>query len=110
MLFRSRGSFHLSLTVLFAIGQQVVFSLGRRSSLLHTGFHVSGATLVPSVLLSISLTGPLPSTVRLSKRIQLSKSVTYDGPQPHTEVWFGLFPVRSPLLRESMFLSLPPAT
>jgi hypothetical protein len=40
----SRGAFHLSLTVLFAIGRQVVFSLGRWSSLLPTGFHVSGGT------------------------------------------------------------------
>ena len=41
----SRGSFHHSLTVLFAIGHQVVFSLTRWSSHLHTGFHVSRATL-----------------------------------------------------------------
>ena len=53
------------------IGHQVVFSLGRRSSLLHTGFHVSGATLVPSVRLIISPTGPLPSAVQLSSCIRL---------------------------------------
>ena len=41
----SRGSFHRSLTVLFAIGHQVVFSLRRWSSHIHTGFHVSCATL-----------------------------------------------------------------
>ena len=41
----SRGSFHLSLTVLCAIGHQIVFSLGRWSSLLPTGFHVSRGTL-----------------------------------------------------------------
>ena len=40
----SRGAFHLSLTVLSAIGRQVVFSLGRWSSLFPTGFHVSGGT------------------------------------------------------------------
>ena len=34
----------------------------------------------------------------------------YDGPQPHSKLWFGLFPVRSPLLGESMFLSLPRGT
>ena len=105
-----RGSFHLSLTVLFSIGHQVVFSLGRRSSLLHTGFLVSGATLVPSVLLNISLTGLLPSSVRISILILLYCSVTLDGPQPHALAWFGLFPFRSPLLRNSIFLSLPPAT
>ena len=30
--------------------------------------------------------------------------------QPQNEFWFGLFPFRSPLLRKSIFLSLPPAT
>ena len=42
----SRGSFHLSLTVLFAIGHWVVFRLGGWAPLLQTGFHVSGPTLV----------------------------------------------------------------
>ena len=41
----SRGSFHRSLTVLSAIGHRVVFSLGRWSSLLPTGFFVSRGTL-----------------------------------------------------------------
>ena len=36
----------------------------------------------------------------------------YASPKPRSSVdnRFGLFPVRSPLLRKSMFLSLPPAT
>jgi hypothetical protein len=42
----SRGAFHLSLTVLFSIGCQVVFSLGRWSSQIHTGFLVPRATRV----------------------------------------------------------------
>ena len=41
----SRGSFHLSLTVLCAIGHQLVFSLGGWSPLLPTGFLVSCGTL-----------------------------------------------------------------
>ena len=32
------------------------------------------------------------------------------GPQAITLAWFGLVPFRSPLLRESRFLSFPPAT
>ena len=40
----SRGSFHLSLTVLFSIGHQVVFSLGRWASLLPTEFLVLDGT------------------------------------------------------------------
>ena len=41
---------------------------------------------------------------------QLSSLV--DGPQPQASVdpWFGLFPLRSPLLRASSFLSSPPGT
>jgi hypothetical protein len=45
---RSRGSFHLSLTVLSAIGCQGVFSLGRWSSRIPTGFLVSRSTWVHS--------------------------------------------------------------
>src|SRR5690606_4525402 len=40
----SRGAFHLSLTVLCAIGRQWVFSLGGWSPQLPTGFHVSRGT------------------------------------------------------------------
>jgi hypothetical protein len=40
----SRGSFHLSLTVLCAIGHLGIFSLTRWSSQIHTGFHVPHAT------------------------------------------------------------------
>ena len=41
----SRGAFHLSLTVLCAIGRQRVFCLGGWSPLLPTGFLVSRGTL-----------------------------------------------------------------
>ena len=41
----SRGSFHLSLTVLITIGHQVVFSLTGWSPLFHTRFLVSRTTL-----------------------------------------------------------------
>ncbi len=40
----SRGSFHLSLTVLVHYRSPVVFSLGGWSPLLHTSFHDTGAT------------------------------------------------------------------
>ena len=41
----SRGAFHLSLTVLYSIGHQVVFSLRRWASLLPTEFLVLDGTL-----------------------------------------------------------------
>ena len=47
----SRGSFHLSLTVLFSIGHWVVFSLRGWSPYLPTGFHVSRGT--PGIHLSL---------------------------------------------------------
>ena len=43
----SRGSFHLSLTVLYAIGHWVVFMLCGWAPRLHTEFLVLSATLVP---------------------------------------------------------------
>ena len=39
-----RGSYHRSLTLLFAIGRQVVFSLTGWSPLIRTGFHGTGVT------------------------------------------------------------------
>ena len=46
-----------------------------------------------------------------SQTIPLTNRFTYavHNPSMHAR-WFGLFPFRSPLLWESMFLSLPPAT
>ena len=67
----SRGPFHLSLTVLFAIGHWVVFRLGGWALRLHTGFHVSGTTLVPSVSFKVSSTGVSPSSLRFSKTVRL---------------------------------------
>ena len=40
----NRGSFHLSLALLFTIGHQVVFSLARWAALIHARFHGTGAT------------------------------------------------------------------
>ena len=58
---RSRGSFHLSLTVLCAIGRSVVFCLGWWSTLLPTRFLVSRGTLDTSPLAFLS-----PTRVSLS--------------------------------------------
>ena len=108
----SRGSFHLSLTVLCAIGHWIVFSLGGWSPLLPTGFLVSCGTLVPACRLRLSVTGLLPSLEVLSRTLHLDFAVRFAGPQPHPTVvgWFGLLPVRSPLLGKSIFLSFPPGT
>ena len=74
----SRGAFHLSLTVLFAIGHMVVFSLWvvfslrRWSSCLPSRFLVSRRTPDTPALLTISPTGLLPSFAALSNAIRLS--------------------------------------
>ena len=49
-----------------------------------------------------------PAFLRCSSRVYL----LFDDPQPRASVdsRFGLFPFRSPLLRESSFLSFPPGT
>ena len=108
----SRGSFHLSLTVLCAIGHWIVFSLGGWSLLLPTGFLVSCGTLVSACRFCFSDTGLLPSLEVLSRTLLLSIVVHVADPQPHPTVvgWFGLFRFRSPLLTKSMFLSFPPGT
>ena len=53
-----------------------------------------------------TLTGLSPSAARLSRRLGLCVEDTCAVLQPHadTSAWFRLFPVRSPLLRKSLFI------
>ena len=61
-----------------------------------------------------STTGLLPSLAVLSRTVRLTHPfvtpyrVSYNPKRQAS--WFGLFPFRSPLLRESRLLSLPPGT
>ena len=72
---------------------------------------MSRGTLDPTGSTLISLTGLSPSLAGFPKTILLSSWNTVRGPNPGMHAYrFGLFPVRSPLLRKSMFLSLPPGT
>ena len=64
-----RGSFHLSLTVLVRYRSQNIFSLGRWSSQVQTGFLVSRPTQdLNDKGVLVSPTGLSPSLVRLSSR------------------------------------------
>jgi hypothetical protein len=99
----------------FTIGRQGVFSLGRWSSLLPTGFPVSRGTQGPSrrdagfgYRAVTVYGGPFQAT---SPTGVLCHSV-WDALQPRRAKArrFGLFPVRSPLLRESRLLSSPQGT
>ena len=109
----SRGSFHLSLTVLCAIGHWFVFSLGGWSPLLPTGFLVSCGTLDQARLRLNFAYGIVTLFDPTFQWVLLSVLLPYlASPQPQTTVviWFGLLPVRSPLLRKSFLLSFPPGT
>src|SRR5690606_34489952 len=62
----------------------------------------------------VSATGLLPPLAGLSRPLRLPHSfvtpcrMSYNPKRQAS--WFGLFPFRSPLLGESIFLSLPPGT
>jgi hypothetical protein len=122
----SRGAFHLSLTVLVHYRSPSVFSLGRWSPRFPTRFLVSRGTHEPNPEPPALR---LPGSHRLWPRVpamfcspgglSLSEAhchVLMVGPsnpsstqadRPLGADWFGLLPVRSPLLREySLFLTL----
>ena len=89
----SRGSFHLSFTVLSAIGHWVVFSLGRWSSRFQTGFHVSRPTPDPAAAFSVSVTGLSPSLAGFPKTVLLpSGSLMQSITPPRTRAGLGSFP------------------
>ena len=75
---------------------------------------MSRGTQVPSVPLSISDTGLSPAMARFSNLFAyLIMDHVMTVLQPHTPlkaVWFGLIPVRSPLLRKSLLFSFPGVT
>lgn len=128
VLFHSpnRGTFHLSLALLFAIGHQGVLSLARWAALIHARFHGTGATReirwspYPFVYGAVTLFGLPFQTVPLGSGFVTPCHVRNCGCSSHnpacatltglTHMRFGLFPFRSPLLRESMSLSLPAGT
>jgi len=123
---RSRGAFHLSLTVLLHYRSPSVFSLRRWSSQIQTGFLVSRPTwghhkraaqrvgygaLTLYDRPSHAVLLPCPALARVPA------SPRSDAPLPSvrnacrlTRTQFGLFPLRSPLLRESRLFSLPRGT
>ena len=95
----------------FAIGYTLVFSLTRWSSLIHTEFHGLRATRDSVWLLPFSTTGLSPPLVQLSTASSnFGKSGRLSHYPTDLSRWFRLFPLRSPLLRKSLLLSLPSAT
>ena len=107
VLFHSprRGSFHRSLTVLCAIGLTGVFSLAGWSRRIRAGLHVSRVTQESALPSLGSYTGLSPSAMRLSRRFYSRPRCIVHGPTTpavpgHRR--FGLVPVRSPLLGDSL--------
>ena len=86
----SRGSFHLSLTVLFAIGHMVVFSLMRWASYLPSGFLVSRRTPDSAKLLDNVDYGIVTLFDSAFQPIRLSSRMLYRGPYPVSITTHGL--------------------
>ena len=86
----SRGTFHLSFTVLYAIGDWGIFRLGGWSPRLPTGFLVSRATLDPVCFGPLSCTGISPSLSGLSRSFPLAFLLLYDSPNPISVTTNGL--------------------
>lgn len=110
------------------IGRRVVFSLGGWSPQLPTGFHVSRGTREhgpgspsPFAYGAVTLSGPPSQVVRLEEGFVTPRRVrglarpcpatpAWQRPRALTPRWFGLLPVRSPLLGESRLISFPRGT
>ena len=92
-----------------AIGHSLVFSLGGWSPLIQTGFHVPRLTRDTDSRSSTSTTGLSPAKGGLSIPLRLVSYAKCPSHNPGS-LRFGLFPLRSPLLRESRLISFPPAT
>ncbi len=108
-----RGAFHLSLTVLVRYRSLKIFSLGGWSPQLPTRFHVPRGTQDANQNSSPVATGLSPAMVVRSSTFASATGSVDVGPTTPAgskPCWFGLFPVRSPLLRESRLISLRRAT
>jgi hypothetical protein len=112
----NKGSFHLSLTVLVHYRSPRVFSLGRWASLLPTGLacpvvlKVTGRSRVRFAYGCLTLCASPSQTILLQTRFVTPRAYQFTQPGLTTLTqhrhWttqlrkFGLFPFRSPLLRE----------
>ena len=97
----SRGAFHLSLTVLYSIGHQVVFSLRRWASRFPTEFLVLDGTLDTHY---IKLSFDYADFTLSVGTFQCSSSTSFNTfresePLTYFYMRFRLLPFRSPLLR-----------
>ena len=97
----------------FTIGHTGVFSLGGWSPQLRARFLVPGATQEHCYdRVWLSATGLSPSLAPRSRGVHVARTVACAGPTTPSPqgARFGLDPFRSPLLRTSRLISLPPGT
>ena len=97
----------------FTIGRQGVFSLARWASQIPPGFHVSRSTRGQDRLDATTAYGAFTRYGAPFQVLQLALSIPHVRPTTPCRLatpWFGLFPLRSPLLGESSFLSSPAGT
>ena len=101
----SRGASHLSLTVLVHYRSSAVFSLAGWSPRVRTGFHVPRPTQVPAMTSARYPYGGVTLCAHTFQNVPVNADVNVAGPTtppgPRTRR-FRLFPLRSPLLRESI--------
>jgi hypothetical protein len=110
----SRGPFHLSLTVLVRYRSPKFFSLGGWSPQLPTSLLVARGTQEQQppawkvLYWTLTGSGGAFQPLRVFRCMRVCRCPT-TPPRPKTKR-FGLFPVRSPLLRESRLISFRQAT
>ena len=94
-----------------AIGRRLVFSLVGWAPRIRTGFHVSRPTWDAAGTPEASRTGLSPSAAGLSRPLRSRLRFLAPSRNPAGQARrFGLLRVRSPLLAESLLISLPPGT
>jgi hypothetical protein len=109
----SRGTFHLSLTVLVHYRSLEVFSLGEWSPQLPTKLHVFRGTQDTGQAHIHHRYGTLTLFRRAFQRVRVPDVNSFacpTTPRCTNTLRFGLLPVRSPLLRESRLISFRRAT
>ena len=108
VLFHSlvQGTFHLSLTVLVRYRSHNIFSLTRWFWQIHAEFHMFRATQDPVHRTSTFIRDyhPLWCHFPMTSEDLWLNYVRPTTPTMPKQGWFGLFPVRSPLLRESLIV------
>ncbi len=109
----SRGAFHLSLTVLVHYRSRKIFSLGGWSPQLPTnspGFVVLRMSAGPWQMSSTRLSRALAELSNSLECLLVGRCAGPSTPEGVATLWFGLLPVRSPLLGESRLISARRAT